>query len=213
MFSQCDGAILHPVWALRKLHSLSVALIITAYWRTFQGLFTECHSSHFKLQDFHWLHSIKNCVHNRDFQYKNRGKKTWTSAEKAKTQFMITNTILVPKHNDDLKCVQSSLSAFCKNQCNFDLRTVIGFQLDRVSVFYSLVTHMYSLRTWLLVTSAGLTGQGRRYPLETHGLFWHGFLSVMASIHRLFMKGFTWKLQRLIGPWRSSLLLVLHGYQ
>lgn len=29
---------------------------------------------------------------------------------------------------------------------------------------------MYSLRTWLLVTSAGLTGQRRRYPLETRPL-------------------------------------------
>lgn len=35
----------------------------------------------------------------------------------------------------------------------------------------------------------------------------------MASIHRLFMKGFTWELQRLIGPRRSGLLLVLHGFQ
>lgn len=82
-----------------------------------------------------------------------------------------------------------------------------------MSVFYSPVAHVYSLRTWLLVTSAGLTGQGRRYPLETPRLFWHGSLSIMVSIHRLFMKGFTWELQRLIGPRRSSLLLVLHGFQ
>lgn len=105
-----------------------------------------------------------------------------------------------------LHCVMSHCG-----QWDFDSRAVIGFQLGTVSVLYPLVTH--SLRTWLLVTSAGMTEQGRRYPLETQGLFWHRVLSVMASIHRLFMKGFTWKLQRLIGPWRSSLLLVLHGFR
>lgn len=50
-----------------------------------------------------------------------------------------------------------------------------------MSVFYSQVACVYSFRTWLLVTSAGLTGQGRRYPLETQQFFWHG--SVCNGLH------------------------------
>ena len=50
------------------------------------------------------------------------------------------------------------------------------------------------------------------YSLETWFLC-HDSYPVMASIHSLFMKGFTWELQRLIGPQRSEVLLVLLDFQ
>lgn len=65
IFSLCDWAVLHTLWALRRLYSLSVtvtAQIIPAQWGMFQGPSTECHSNHFKLQDF--LQPIKKRVHN-----------------------------------------------------------------------------------------------------------------------------------------------------
>lgn len=84
-------------------------------------------------------------------------------------------------HNADFKYRQSALSALSNGQRYFDSRAVIGFQLGTVSVFFSPVTHTYSLRTWLCITSAGMTGQGRRYPLETQGLLWHS--SVCNGFH------------------------------
>lgn len=50
-------------------------------------------------------------------------------------------------HDDDLKCAPSTSSSSSNGQWHFDSRAVIGFHLGTMSVFYSPVAHMYSLRT------------------------------------------------------------------
>lgn len=87
------------------------------------------------------------------------------------TQFVLLQAKFC--HDGDLKCAPSAPFTSCNGQWDFDLRAVIGFHLGTVSLFYSPVTRMYSLRTWLLIAHAGMAGQRRRYPLETPALFWH----------------------------------------
>lgn len=130
-----------------------------AQWGMFQGPFQEC--------------LLKaTCTHRK----KGKRGETFVLSDSAlkhslwlPTQFVLFQARFC--HNDDLKCAPSAPSTSCNGQWDFDSRAVIGFHLG--IVFYSPVSHMYSLRTWLLIACAGMAGQQRRYPLETPALFWH----------------------------------------